>query len=118
MRRKQGVLKPGDEPFPKNVDIIDVSEYNPPHVPSKPWQECIKKIWEIDVLVCPRCGGSMRIISFITENLIIKQILEYLGLWQQRPSRSPPPQPKSVELDYEPCYDDWPIYEDPYITIN
>ena len=106
MRRKQGILRPGDEPLkeaPTDVDIIDVSEYNPPRIPSKTWRECIKKIWEVDVLVCPRCSG---------------QILKHLNLWQQKPSRSPPTQPKTVELIYEPCYDDWPIYEEPYVTIN
>jgi len=68
MRRKQGILRPGDEPLPEapaDVDIIDVSEYNPPHVPSKTWRECIKKLWEVDPLVCPRCNGPMRVISFI-----------------------------------------------------
>ena len=112
MRRKQGILRPGDVPLPEvppDVDIIDVSEYNTPHVPSKTWRECIKKIWEVDVLVCPRCAGSMKIISFITENLLIKQILKHLGLWQQKPSRSPPSPPKTGELVYEPIYDDWSI---------
>ena len=119
MRRKQGILRPGDEPLPEvpaDVDIIDVSEYNPPHVPSKTWRECIKKIWEVDVLLCPRCNGSMKIISFITEDFVIKQILKHLGLWRQKPSRSPPP--KTVELIYEPIYDDWPINEEAYITVN
>jgi len=121
MRRKQGILRPGDEPLkeaPTNVDIIDVSEYNPPRIPSKTWRECIKKLWEVDPLVCPRCKGSMKVISFITEDFVIKQILKHLGLWQQKPSRSPPSPPKTVELVYVPCYDDWPIYEEPYITVN
>jgi len=47
MRRKQGILRPGDEQLPEmptDVDIIDVSEYNPPRIPSKTWRECIKKL--------------------------------------------------------------------------
>jgi len=51
MRRKQGILRPGDEPLPEvppDVDIIDVSDYNPPRIPSETWRECIKKIWEVD----------------------------------------------------------------------
>jgi len=53
MRRKQGILRPGDEQLkemPTDVDIIDVLEYNPPRIPSKTWRECIKKIWEVDNL--------------------------------------------------------------------
>ena len=121
MRRKEGILRPGDEPLPEvppDVDIIDVLEYNPPRIPSKTWRECIKKLWEVDPLVCPRCKDSMKVISFITEDFVIKQILKHLGLWQQKPSRSPPSPPKTVELVYVPCYDDWPIYEEPYITVN
>ena len=60
----------------------------------------------------------MKIISFITENLLIKQILKHLDLWQQKPSRSPPSLTKTGEPVYEPCYDDWPIYEEPYIIVN
>ena len=60
IRRKQGLLRPGDEKIPEvpiDVDIIDVSDYNPPHVPSKTWRECIKKIWEIDPLL-PALRGT------------------------------------------------------------
>ena len=51
-----GILRPGDEPLPKapkDVAIIDVSEYDPPRIPSKTRRECIKKIWEVDPLLCP-----------------------------------------------------------------
>ena len=36
-------------------------------------------IYEVDPLCCPNCGGEMRIISFLTEHSVIRQILEYLG---------------------------------------
>ena len=50
------------------------------HIPSKKWRECIKKIYEADPLCCPKCGGEMEIISFITKHQIIKKILEHLSL--------------------------------------
>jgi hypothetical protein len=28
-------------------------------MPSKTWRECIRKIWEVDPLECPKCGGEM-----------------------------------------------------------
>jgi len=68
IRRKEGILRPGDEPLPEvppDVDIIDVSEYNPPRIPSKTWRECIKKIWKFDPLQCPNCSGQMKIVSEI-----------------------------------------------------
>jgi len=45
MRLKQGMVRPGDEPLENEgeVEIIDVSEYEPQRIPSKTWRECIKK---------------------------------------------------------------------------
>ena len=53
------------------ADIIDVSEYRPPKIPSPQWRECIKKVWEVDPLSCPKCGSEMNIISFIKEGGVI-----------------------------------------------
>ncbi len=70
----------GDEQLEHDADveIIDVSEYEPKRIPSKTWRECIKsvrldseKIWEVDPLECPKCGGEMKIISFITEASVV-----------------------------------------------
>lgn len=60
---------PGDKPLEHDseVEIIDVSEYEPKRILSRTWRACIKKIWEVDPLACPNCGGQMKIISFITE---------------------------------------------------
>ena len=41
----------------------------------------IQKIYEVDPLTCPKCGGIMRILSFIQDREIIKAILKHLGLW-------------------------------------
>jgi hypothetical protein len=65
MRLKKGIVRLGDEPLEKDteVEIIDVSEYELKWIPSKTWRECIKKIWEVDPLICPKCGGEMIKIS-------------------------------------------------------
>ena len=55
----------------------------------KSWARLIQKIYEVDPLVCPRCQGIMRIISFIEDKQVIRAILEHLGLWLVR-SRPPP----------------------------
>ncbi|MBT9141707.1 MAG: hypothetical protein DDT29_00098 [Dehalococcoidia bacterium] len=40
----------------------------------------IRKIYHADQLVCPKCAGKMRIISFIEEPDVIKAILLHLDL--------------------------------------
>jgi len=47
----------------------------------KSWARLIQKIYEVDPLVCPRCQGAMRIISFIEDRSVIRDILNHLGLW-------------------------------------
>jgi hypothetical protein len=55
----------------------------------KSWARLIQKIYEVDPLVCPKCQGTMRIISFIEDPSVIRAILSYLGLWLAR-ARPPP----------------------------
>jgi len=55
----------------------------------KNWARLIQKIYEVDPLVCPHCKGTMRIISFIEDRQVIRDILTHLGLWLVR-SRPPP----------------------------
>ncbi|MDD5414834.1 MAG: transposase, partial [Smithellaceae bacterium] len=53
------------------------------------WARLIRKIYEVDPLVCPKCQGAMRIVSSIEDPSVIRDILEYLGIWLVR-SRPPP----------------------------
>ena len=29
-------------------------------LPSRNWPDCIKKVWEVDPLECPKCGAEMK----------------------------------------------------------
>jgi hypothetical protein len=64
----------------------------------------MKRVFEVDVLECPRCGGRRKLIAVITEPLVIVAILESLGL----PARAPPQAParradagEQAELDWQ-----------------
>ncbi|MCC6126128.1 MAG: hypothetical protein IT426_14295 [Pirellulales bacterium] len=50
----------------------------------------IKRVYEVDALACPKCGGRMKVIAFIEppQGIVIEKILRYNGLWQ--PARPPP----------------------------
>lgn len=47
----------------------------------KNWARLIQKVYDVDPLKCLKCGGKMRIISFIEDEAVIKKILSYLNLW-------------------------------------
>ena len=53
------------------------------------WARLTKQVYEVDPLVCPRCGGAMRILAFIEHPEVIEKILAHLGLWPA-PAHSPP----------------------------
>ncbi|HWT83175.1 MAG TPA: hypothetical protein VN648_30705 [Candidatus Methylomirabilis sp.] len=59
----------------------------------------IKRVYEADPLVCPRCSGPLKIISLIGDGPVIEKILRHLKLWD-RPER-PPPRPvvRSIQND-------------------
>lgn len=66
------------------------------------WVRLIQKIYETDPLNCPNCKGTMRILAFIEEEVVIRKILDHLGLWdvpkrQPKQGRWPP-----VTIDVEP----------------
>jgi hypothetical protein len=48
----------------------------------------IRRVFKTDPLICKKCGGKMRVVSFITEPSVIRQILDDL---QNRNSRDPRP---------------------------
>ena len=42
------------------------------------WAQLIKRIYEVDPLVCPSCGAEMKLIAFITEHEVVDKILRHL----------------------------------------
>lgn len=43
---------------------------------SRTWAECMRRIYELDPLECPKCKSTMRIVAFITDSVALKQILD------------------------------------------
>jgi len=50
------------------------------------WADLLQRVFEVDALRCPQCGGRMRILSAITEPDVARRILA----WLDQPSRAPP----------------------------
>jgi hypothetical protein len=54
------------------------------------WRELIKRIYEVDPLVCPRCQAEMRIIAFIIDHAVVDKILSHLHRKEVERERGPP----------------------------
>ena len=64
----------------------------PPRPASATWARCIKRVFEVDPLVCEKCGGEMKIVAFLQNPSEIERIAQNLGL----PTWRAPPKPKSI----------------------
>lgn len=76
--------------------------------PSASWAACMKRVFEINPLECPRCMAEMRIISFLTDTREIKKIMDNIGI----PGPEPPKKiPVYTHDDFDPqvdiSYDDF-----------
>ena len=55
------------------------------------WAHLIRRVFEVDPLVCPQCAGPLRAVAFITEPRVIRRILDHLTK-RNRHHRAPPQQ--------------------------
>jgi hypothetical protein len=98
-RRRQGREKLPLGPPPLSDDTA------PKKAARATWARFIKKVFAADPLVCPDCGGAMRIIAFIEDPRVVRAILVNLLLCDE--ARPPPVTPGAaprapVELEYLP----------------
>jgi hypothetical protein len=54
------------------------------------WAQLIKRIYEVDPLVCPTCDSEMKVIAIITEYYVVDAILRHLAKTKARSPRGPP----------------------------
>ena len=59
---------------------------------SQTWAMLIKRVYEIDPLSCPECGGQMKVVAFLEppQGDVIEKILKHCGLWCPVSPRAPP----------------------------
>lgn len=64
---------------------------------NKGWDEMIRKVYEVDPMLCPRCGGTMRVIALLTDCAVFDRIIHHLKLTflAERPT---PPQIAHQEI--------------------
>ncbi len=76
------------------------------------WARLIRKVYEADPLVCPKCQGPMRVIALIDDPAVVRRILEHLRRWApEPPGRGPPleapdwPRNAVIPITYHPVPD-------------
>ena len=98
-RRRQGREKLPFGPAPLSDDTPTARRMR------ASWARFIKKVFAAEPLVCPDCGGAMRIVAFIEDPRVVRAILVHLSLWDE--ARPPPvtqgaaPR-ETAELEYLP----------------
>jgi hypothetical protein len=75
----------------------------PPRPPGGriPWAELIARTFE-GALDCPRCGATLSVIAYVTELVVVRKILEHLGLPSASPELAPARLPRELGFDFEP----------------
>ncbi len=83
-------------------DEIDDSARDCTHTPRRwtPWAKLMQRVFAIDVLECPRCGGKMKILATIHPPEATTAILESLGM----SPRAPPPAASSLRAGSEDTF--------------
>jgi hypothetical protein len=54
------------------------------------WAQLIKRIYEVDPLLCPSCGAEVKVVAIITEHEVVDAILRHLEHKDERRERAPP----------------------------
>ncbi len=102
-----GVLAPNSSPRAARTALAPAATTAPPAPNAQPatepayrraarctWALLLARIYEVFPLVCPICGGAMRIIAFITDGPTVREILVHLGELTAppriAPARGPP----------------------------
>jgi hypothetical protein len=71
------------------------SDCNDPPTAPLTWAQRLKRVFEIDITLCPLCGGQLRVIADITDPELISRILDHVN--SRAPPRLPPRHAESHE---------------------
>lgn len=63
------------------------------------WARLLKRIFNIDIQICPKCQGPVKITTAVEDPIVIKKILEHLGLSATAPKILPATGPPLFDQD-------------------
>ena len=75
------------------------------------WAACLRKVFEVDALLCPRCGTRMVAVAAIEDDRELDRLLAHLGLHtdfpKAKPARSPPRDWGGKDSQVDPVVEAW-----------
>jgi hypothetical protein len=56
------------------------------------WPALMRRVFDLDVLACPRCGGRLRVIAVVQDPAVVRTILTHVSrtLSSEAPGPAPP----------------------------
>jgi hypothetical protein len=95
--RRRGEIVPAPPPPPPATPAAPAPSPPPPAAAAcasrrhsrVPWAELLRRVYRVDVLSCPDCGGRMRVIAYLADPAVVRAILDHLGLPSVPPPRAP-----------------------------
>ena len=62
------------------------------------WAQRLKRVFLIDITLCPHCGGTLRVIADVTDPTLIDRILAHVRKRGPPATRRAPPRPRQPDL--------------------
>jgi hypothetical protein len=97
-KRRRQIEEVGDVPGPAEDRAVSGTPPADERRLRRRWSQLIKRVYEIDPLVCPSCGGEMKIIAFIIDHAVVDAILRHLAGRARRGGVCGPPDADPLEV--------------------
>jgi hypothetical protein len=76
--RRRGVVLAGTGPTDAHDTEHEAEPWPALRARRRRWAELLRLVFAVEVEVCPRCGGEISIVGFVTEHAVITRILAHL----------------------------------------
>jgi len=89
-----GALPAWSSPAPTTPEKSPPPSLSPPSPPPRrrqriPWSVLLARVFYLDALLCPKCGGRRKVLAFLTDPEVVRKILLHLGLETAPPALAP-----------------------------
>jgi hypothetical protein len=102
------------EQLPQQLELFDInnptsksgtgqheSDAKPKSCGRLPWASLLRRVFKVDITVCPKCNGSLKVTEIIIDADTIKKRLAQAGLAPMPPPRAPPKVPGQLPIQFK-----------------